>query len=106
MRLFGRKQKFALGVLLVLWPIIVSVFLPTQYFASLNVRFNSPYRVPAAYFSLSACFSEALALLLFFRARRPASDRLSSWSVIAAAAAGAATVAFLAAAVANAMQVW
>jgi MFS family permease len=106
MQLFGRKQKFVLGVLLVIWPIVVTALLPSEYFSSLDMRFLSSDRIPAAYFSFAAFLSEAFAILLFFRAHRRLRDRLSSWSVIGVAAAGAATLAFLAATVANAMQVW
>ena len=70
------------------------------------MSFVSSDRVPAAYFSFAAFLSEALAVLLFVRAHRRLRDRLSSWSLIGVAAAGAATLAFLAATVANAMQTW
>jgi hypothetical protein len=106
MQLLGRKQKFALGVLLVIWPVVVTALLPARYFSGLDIRFFSSDRIPAAYFSLSAFVSEALAIVLFLRAHRRLADRLSAWSVIGVAAAGAATLAFLAATVASAMQVW
>jgi hypothetical protein len=105
MQLFGRKQKFALGVFLVVWPVVFTALLPSEYFSTLDMRFLSSDRIPAAYFWFAAFISEVLATFLFFRAHRRPSDRLSAWSVIGAAA-GAATLAFLAATVANAMQVW
>jgi hypothetical protein len=102
----GRKLKFGLGLLLAIWPVAVAAFVPAQYFAGFDVSLPSSNRLPLAIFCIAALVSEAIAFFVFFRARVLPADRLSSLSVIAAAAAAACTLAFLVAAVANAMRVW
>jgi len=100
-----RKRVFELAIFLALWPVFVAALVPPQY----NSRF------PLLIFCLAALLSEAAAAFLFFRTCAGprdrlamwfrAGDRLTKWSLIGAAAAGTGTLAFLVAAVANAIGV-
>lgn len=105
MRTFGRERKFKVGLGLAVWPVFAALIAPASY----------SNRLPITIFCIIAILSEAEAGLLFFLTyRRPIDrvmamdadeDRISSWSVIGAAAAGACALAFLVAAVANVIQV-
>jgi hypothetical protein len=99
MRTLDRKRKFKLGLVLALWPVLFAIVAPAAY----------SDRLPIAIFCITAILSEAAAALLFFLTyRRPIDrpeDRLTSWSVIGAAAAGLCMVAFLIATVVNVIQV-
>jgi hypothetical protein len=98
-RTLDRKRKFKLGLVLALWPVLFAIVAPAAY----------SDRLPIAIFCITAILSEAAAALLFFLTyRRPIDrpeDRLTSWSVIGAAAAGLCMVAFLIATVVNVIQV-
>lgn len=100
MHALERKRKFELGLLLVLWPMLAAAVFPAGYSS----------RLPLAMFLITALLSEAAAIVLFFQSYRRVidrpEDRLTSWSVIGAAAAGACTLAFLIAAMVNAIRVW
>ncbi len=100
-----RKLKFGLGVLLALWPVAVAAFVPADVLAGFDLNTLLTNRQPLAVFCVAALVSEVLAVVLFFRARVFPKDSLTSWSVVAAVAAGACTLAFLIAAVANVMHV-
>jgi len=106
MQKLSRKFRFSIGLFLALWPVVVAAFVPTQVFASLDVSMLSADRLPLAVFCVTALVSEVFAMIVFFRTRVFPIDPLTSWSVIAAAAAGTCTVAFLVAAVANVLHVW
>ncbi len=99
-RSLNRERKFTLGLILALWPVFAAVFVPPAY----------SDRLPLVIFCIAALTSEAMAAWLFIATRRRAidrpEDRLTSWSVVGAAAAGAGTVAFLITTVANLMHVW
>jgi hypothetical protein len=100
-----RKRVFELAIFLALWPVFFAALVPTQY----NSRF------PLLIFCVAALLSEAAAAFLFFRTCAGPRDRLATWSraegrltkwsVIGAAAAGTGMLAFLVAAVANAIGV-
>ena len=104
-----RKRKFSFGLWLAIWPVVVAAFLPSRLFAILHANLLSNDRLPVAIVCIVAVISEAAAALLFFFTRRRyldrPEDRLTFWSVIATAAAGACAIAFLAAAAVNAMHV-
>ncbi|MGH9716107.1 MAG: hypothetical protein ACRD4R_05170 [Candidatus Acidiferrales bacterium] len=106
MKFPDRKFRFGFGIFLALWPVAVAAFVPAQVFAGLDVVMVSSNRLPLAIFCVAALASEILAVTLFFRTRVFPIDALTSWSVIAAAAAGTCTLAFLVAAVANVIGVW
>lgn len=106
MHVLNRRIRFGLGVVLAVGPVLVAIFLPGTYLASLGFQLVSSTRVPLALFCLAALASEGFAIFLFFHARVFPTDRITSWSEIAAAVAGVSTIAFLIAAVANAIQVW
>lgn len=100
-----RRRIFELAIFLALWPVFIAALVPAQY----NSRF------PLLIFCVAALLSEAAAAFLFFQTcagprqrlaiwSRP-EDRLTMWSVIGAAAAGTGMLAFLVAAVANAINV-
>jgi len=105
MQSFGRKLKFATGVILALWPVVVAAFVPADVLAGFNLNVISVNRLPLAVFCSAALVSEALAVVLFFPSRVLPKDSLASWSLAAAVAAGACTLAFLVAAVANFIHV-
>ena len=102
----SRKQRFGIGLFLALWPIIVAACVPAQVFAGIDVNMLSSDRLPLAVFCLAALASEIFATVVFFRTRVFPIDPLTSWSVIAAAAAGTCTLAFLVAGVANVLHAW
>jgi hypothetical protein len=102
----GRKTEFFLGVAAALWPIGVVAFVPSEYLNAAGADLNTSDRLPLAILCVAALISEAIAMFLFFGSRRRLKDQLTSWSVIGAAAAGLCTLAFLAAAIANAMKIW
>jgi hypothetical protein len=106
MRYLNRKFRFSLGVFLAVWPVVVAAFVPAQLFADLDVNMLSANRLPLAIFCAAALASEIGAIVVFFRTRVLPIDPLTSWSVIAAAAAGTCTLAFLVAAVANVLHAW
>gem|GEM_PF-4739523 len=98
MHTLDRRRKFKLGLVLALWPVLFAVVAPAAY----------SNRLPVAIFCIAAILSEAAAALLFFLTyRRPIDrpeDRLTSWSVIGAAAAGLCMLVFLIATVVNVLQ--
>jgi hypothetical protein len=100
MHTLSRERKFKLGLCLALWPVLFAAVTPAGY----------SNRLPMAIFCTAAIISEAAAAWLFFLTyRRPIDrpeDRLTSWSVVGAAAAGVCTLAFLAAALANVARIW
>jgi hypothetical protein len=104
MQSFGRKLKFAAGVLLALWPVVVAAFAPADVLAGFDLNVLSMNRQPLAVFCIAALVSEVLAVVLFFPSRAFPKGSLRSWSLAAAVAAGACTLAFLIAAVANFMH--
>lgn len=110
MYLGNGKKKFALGVGLVVWPVIVAMLLPSAYLSNLNKNLLSSGRLPVAIFCVVALISEAVAVSLLFPSRRlivgKSEDRMNSWLVVATAVAGVCTLAFFIAAVANVVQVW
>lgn len=106
MRYLSRKLRFSFGVFLALWPVVVAALVPARLFADLDVNMLSADRLPLAMFCLAALASEIGAVVVFFRTRVFPTDPLTSWSVIAATAAGTCTVAFLVAAVANVFHAW
>lgn len=105
MQLFGRKFKFAAGGILALWPVVIAAFVPADILAGFNLNVISMNRLPLAVFCIAALVSEALAVVLSSRSRVFPKDSLTSWSLAAAVAAGACTLAFLVAAVANFVHV-
>jgi len=102
----NRKLRFSLGVFLAVWPVVVAAFVPVQLFADLDVNMLSADRLPLAIFCVAALVSEIGAVVVFFRTRAFPIDSLTSWSVIAATAAGTCTLAFLVAALANVLHAW
>ncbi|MGH9740347.1 MAG: hypothetical protein ACRD4X_17430 [Candidatus Acidiferrales bacterium] len=105
----SRKRQFTIGIWLALWPVVVAALVPSQLFAGIDVNLLSDNRLPVVVFCVAALVSEAVAASLFVLVckrfvDRP-EDRLTFWSVIAAAAAGVGTLAFLIATVANVMQI-
>ncbi|HVB86688.1 MAG TPA: hypothetical protein VNK23_08510 [Candidatus Dormibacteraeota bacterium] len=106
MQKLSRRLRFSIGIFLALWPVVVAAFVPAQVFAGLDVNMVSADRLPLAIFCVAALLSEVMAMMLFFRTRVFPIDPLTSWSVIAATAAGTCTLAFLVAAVANVFHAW
>lgn len=88
-----RKQKFAFGAALALWPLLMLALVPSEVLINRNSTVCT-----------LALLSEAVASVLFFYLRRRRKDRLAFWSTIAAAVAGEVTLAFLVAAVAIIMR--
>ncbi|MGA9885430.1 MAG: hypothetical protein WBQ34_17070 [Candidatus Acidiferrales bacterium] len=105
----SRKRQFSIGFWLALWPVVVAALVPSQLFAGFDVNLLFSNRFPVIVFCVAALVSEAVAVLLFVLVCRRfvdrSEDRLTFWSVIAAAAAAVGTLAFLIAAVANVMQI-
>lgn len=106
MQKLSRKFGFSIGIFLALWPVVIAAFVPAHVFANLDVNMVSADRLPLAFFCIAALLSEVFATILFFRTRVFPIDPLTSWSVIAATAAGTCTLAFLVAAVANVFHAW
>jgi hypothetical protein len=104
MHSLGRKLKFAAGVIFALWPLVVAAFVPGDVLANFDLNILSMNREPQAVFCIAALVSEVLAVVLFIRSRVFPKDSLTSWSLAAAFAAGACTLAFLVAALANFMH--
>jgi hypothetical protein len=106
----SRKRRFSIGLRLALWPVIIVAVFPSSYLAGVHANLFAYNRLPVVVFCTAALTSEAVAALLFFLSYKRRidgpEDRLTSWSIIAAAAAGACSLAFLIGAVGNAMQVW
>lgn len=105
MQSFGRKLKFAAGVIFAIAPVVVAAFVPAHVLASFNVNVISMNRRPLVVFCIAALVSEMLAVVLLFPSRAFPKGSLRSWSLAAAVAAGACMLAFLVAAVANFIHV-
>jgi hypothetical protein len=106
----SRKRKFTLGLWLSIWPVVIAALVPAQGLADLDLNLLANSRLPITVFCFVALISEAAAAWLFLpmckRFVDLPEDRLTTWATIGAAAAGACTLAFLAATVANILHFW
>lgn len=106
----SRKRKFTIALWLAIWPVVLATLIPSEGLAGLDLNLLGSSRSPIMVFCITALISEAIAASLFLlvcqRFVDLPEDRLTTWATIGAAAAGACTLAFFAASVANGLHFW
>ncbi len=106
MEFLTRKGRFALGVLLAIFPIVLWIVLPAGYFLRIAAASRIDDRLLEDYaFMLGALF-ELAAIYFLKRSRQHPWDWLSAFSLIGAIFSGLAICVFFFAVVGNTLQGW
>jgi nitrate reductase gamma subunit len=104
LKIFTRKTKFTLGILLAILPFAVWMAVPAAFFMKTAISLHMDVRLFAAYAFMLAVISETAAICFLERSRQKPRDGLSICSLTGVILSGLAIVVFIFAIVGATLQ--